>query len=383
MEGLLFRLHISVSEIESRIADVLTSPKESGTLELIVRRPKPNARVVVETGVLDVDEGLIGDNWLTRGNRWLRGGDPKRQITVMNWRFAKLVAVEQSRIPLAGDQLYVDLDLSKENVPPGTRLAVGDAIIEVTTPPHLGCKKFVERFGVDAMNFANSEFGRQHNLRGVNARVVTGGEIAVGDAVSKLVLARRLLPLRLQTPRPGNQFLPICLMNPGVCSSVRFPSVSNLSPAVAIITSGLFIGNMLRKTIIFRRSYWARAVAIPPIEAPIIAAGLPPRRCRRTAAKPNRSRSSVRPGSNSYTRASKNYRVRLAYLSFEFGDYLRRCLVVVLVVRRYRRDVERFDLDALRRSSTAARNAPRLYEPSRRLPAIPNILILSAILFSP
>ena len=187
MEGSLFRLHISGAEIESRIADVLESPKDSGTLRMIVRRPKVNKREAVETGALDVEEGLIGDNWLTRGSRWRKGGDPKRQITVMNWRFANLVAMSEERIPLAGDQLFVDLDLSKENVPPGTRIAVGsDAVIEVTAPPHLGCKKFVERFGIDAMTFANSEFGRQHNLRGVNARVISGGDVRTGGRVAKL-----------------------------------------------------------------------------------------------------------------------------------------------------------------------------------------------------
>jgi MOSC domain-containing protein YiiM len=101
----------------------------------------------------------------------------------MNWRFARLVAGAEERIPLAGDQLFVDLDLSRENLPVGTRIEVGAAVIEVTKPPHLGCKKFVERFGMDAMEFANSELGRLHNLRGINAKVVSSGEIAIGDKV--------------------------------------------------------------------------------------------------------------------------------------------------------------------------------------------------------
>ena len=186
MEGSLFRLHISTAEIESRIADVLGSPKDAGTLKMVVRRPKVNDREAVESGTLEIEKGLVGDNWLTRGSRWRKGGDPKRQITVMNWRFAKLVAMGEERIPLAGDQLFVDLDLGVGNVPPGTRISVGaDAVVEVTAPPHLGCKKFVERFGTDAMNFANSEFGRRHNLRGINAKVILSGEIAVGDAVTK------------------------------------------------------------------------------------------------------------------------------------------------------------------------------------------------------
>ena len=183
MDGSFNAVYLSTVAIEAGINEVLASPKDHGTLRLIVRRPKVNAREVTDTGRLDAEKGLVGDNWLTKGNKWRRGGDPKRQLTVMNWRFARLIAIDEGRIPLAGDQLYVDLDLSKENLPPGTRLTVGDAIIEITEPPHLGCKKFVERFGIDAMTFANSEFGRLHNLRGINAKVVVGGDISVGDTV--------------------------------------------------------------------------------------------------------------------------------------------------------------------------------------------------------
>lgn len=188
MDGMFDLGHLTTEEIEAGIEDVLASPKREGTLRLIVQRPKVNERRVAETGTLDIAQGLIGDNWLIKGSRWRRGGDPKRQITVMNWRFARLVAGGESRIPLAGDQLYVDLDLGVENLPPGTRLAIGDAaIIEVTKPPHLGCRKFVLRFGMDAMTFANSEFGRLHNLRGINARVVISGGIAIGDKVRTAV----------------------------------------------------------------------------------------------------------------------------------------------------------------------------------------------------
>ena len=187
MDGSFITPALTTQEIEAGMEEVLASPKGEGTLRLIVRRPKVNARQAVESGRLDLDQGLVGDNWRTKGSKWRRGGDPKRQLTEMNWRFARLVAVDENRVPLAGDQLYVDLDLSKENVPPGTRLSVGDnAIIEITEPPHLGCKKFVERFGVDAMTFANSEFGRLYNLRGVNAKVVRGGDISTGSRIALL-----------------------------------------------------------------------------------------------------------------------------------------------------------------------------------------------------
>ena len=186
MDGAFRVPRLSTVEIEAGIENVLASPKNRGTLRLIVRRPMVNVRETVDSGRLDPDEGLVGDNWRTKGNRWRRGGDPKRQLTIMNWRFANLIAADEDRIPLAGDQLYVDLDLSRENLSPGTRLAVGEAVVEVTAPPHLGCKKFVERFGMDAMTSANSDFGRLHNLRGVNARVIAGGNIATGGHITKL-----------------------------------------------------------------------------------------------------------------------------------------------------------------------------------------------------
>ena len=184
MDGSHLSPHLTTTEIEAGIEHVLASPDREGTLRLIVQRPNPNGRTVVTTGELDVEEGLVGDNWLTKGSKWRRGGDPKRQITVMNWRFASLIAGQEERIPLAGDQLYVNLDLGHENLPPGTRISIGNvAVIEVTEPPHLGCKKFVERFGMDAMMFANSDFGRLHNLRGVNAKIITSGEVSAGDRV--------------------------------------------------------------------------------------------------------------------------------------------------------------------------------------------------------
>jgi hypothetical protein len=187
MDGKLFEKHITKTEIEARIGHVLESPKDQGTLAMIVRRPKIGKREVISEGILDSGLGLLGDNWLTRGSsRTTDGkGHPEMQLNLMNIRFAELIAGDSSRVPLAGDQMYVDLDLGSANLPTGTILAIGTALIEITSIPHLGCKKFVERFGMDAMMFANSDFGRQHNLRGVNARVVIGGKIAVGNRVIK------------------------------------------------------------------------------------------------------------------------------------------------------------------------------------------------------
>jgi hypothetical protein len=178
--------HLRTEELEAGLAQIRASPRDAGTLALIVQRPAIDERRIVEAARLSVDDGLIGDNWKTRGSRMTAdgGAHPEMQLNVMNARVAALVAQERSRWALAGDQLYVDLDLSAENLPPGTRLQLGEAVIEVTAMPHTGCRKFVQRFGRDAMAFVNSQVGRQLNLRGINARVVTGGEIRVHDIVT-------------------------------------------------------------------------------------------------------------------------------------------------------------------------------------------------------
>ncbi len=152
-----------------------------------MRRPTIGAREVLEEGQLDLTVGLIGDNWRVKASTATPDGspDPAGQITLMNARTAGVVAGQRERWALAGDQLYVDLDLSDANLPPGTRLAIGDAVIEITAKPHLGCAKFAARFGRDALRFVNTGAGRVLNLRGRNARVVVPGTIRRGDLVRR------------------------------------------------------------------------------------------------------------------------------------------------------------------------------------------------------
>jgi MOSC domain-containing protein YiiM len=174
------------SELEAGLDDVRAAPQDEGTLELIVVRPVVDEREVPDAAELDVDQGVVGDRWLAFGRSGGRPANPKAQVTLMSSRAAALVAGDRERWPLAGDQLYVDLDLSDENLPPGSRLSLGSAVLEVTDEPHTGCKKFTARFGLDAMAFVNSPVGRALNLRGINARVVESGSVRVGDAVTKL-----------------------------------------------------------------------------------------------------------------------------------------------------------------------------------------------------
>src|SRR5919112_1681802 len=162
--------HLTAAELEAGLVDIRRSPKDAGPLELIVRRPCVDEREVLAEGELHPSEGLVGDSWKERGSSRTSDGSahPEMQLNIMNARVIALVSQGRERWPLAGDQLYMDLDLSGENLPAGTRLALGEALIEVTAQPHTGCKKFVERFGLDAMRFVNSPVGRELNLRGIN-----------------------------------------------------------------------------------------------------------------------------------------------------------------------------------------------------------------------
>jgi hypothetical protein len=181
---------LTTEELHAGLEGIRLSPKDEGVLELIVRRPHIGEREVLDEGQLDIVDGLVGDTWSTRGSRRSKDGlaHPDMQLNIMNARVIALVAQDRERWHLAGDQLFMDLDLSGVNLPPGTRLAVGSAVIEVTAEPHTGCQKFVSRFGLDAMKFVNSPVGRELNLRGINARVVKPGTIRVRDVARKVVV---------------------------------------------------------------------------------------------------------------------------------------------------------------------------------------------------
>jgi MOSC domain-containing protein YiiM len=174
--------HATAEELEGLLGGIRQAPAADGTVELIVRRPAGDEREVLEEASLDPSEGLVGDTWKARGN----GSDPDTQLTLMNARVTAAVARDPARWPLAGDQLYVDLDLSTANLPPGTRLAIGAAVVEVTDQLHAGCAKFTQRFGSAAIRFVNSPAGRELRLRGMYARVVKGGIVRRGDPIRKL-----------------------------------------------------------------------------------------------------------------------------------------------------------------------------------------------------
>lgn len=181
-------LHLTRAALEAGLDEIRAAPADEGVLRMIVRRPAVDAREVLETAELDRVAGLVGDTWPARGSSRTADGSPHpdMQLTLMSARVIALVAGRPERWPLAGDQLFVDLDLSEANLPPGTRLAIGTAVVEVTEQPHTGCRKFVDRFGSDAMKFVNSPEGRALRLRGVNTRVVQSGTIHVGEVLRKL-----------------------------------------------------------------------------------------------------------------------------------------------------------------------------------------------------
>ncbi len=173
-------------ELEAGLDEVVRAPRRTGRVLAIAVRPAVDRRELVEEAMLDVDAGVVGDTWRSRGSSSTphRSADPRAQVTVMNARFARLIAGEEvDRWALAGDQLYVDLDLSVEQLPAGTRLSIGDAVLEVSEKPHTGCAKFSAPFGVDALRVVGSPQGSALRLRGMNTRVITGGAVRVGDEI--------------------------------------------------------------------------------------------------------------------------------------------------------------------------------------------------------
>lgn len=172
--------HLTYAELEAGLPEIERSPRERGVLDMIVRRPASRGREVLDEATLDVEQGLVGDRWADGKRRRVN------QLTVINARLISLLAQSRERWPLAGDQLYVDLDLSLEHLPAGTRVAVGAAEIEVSPEPHTGCRLFAERYGKDAQRFVGSGVGHALQLRGINAWVVKSGVVRVGDAVRVL-----------------------------------------------------------------------------------------------------------------------------------------------------------------------------------------------------
>lgn len=183
--------HRTPEELQAFLPALLAAPRDAGTLDLVVRRPDLGRREVLAEAELDVAVGLVGDSWSRRpSTRSADGGPhPDMQLNVMSAPLAAFLAGSPGRGALAGDQLYLDLDLSHENLPAGSRLTIGDpgrrgAVIEVTEQPHTGCAKFVARFGAEAMRFVNGTQGRPLRLRGLNARVVVPGRVRPGDPVT-------------------------------------------------------------------------------------------------------------------------------------------------------------------------------------------------------
>lgn len=181
--------HRTLDELLTTLPDIRRSPSDQGALDLLVRRPKEGEREVLQEGTLDVHQGLVGDNWLARGSKRTEDGSahPGMQIAIMPSRaIAAIASPDRDLWPLAGDQLYLDMDLSPDNLPPGARLSLGTATLEITDCPHNGCKKFLARFGPDAMEFLAAPEGKSRRLRGVYAKVVTSGTVRPGDIARKL-----------------------------------------------------------------------------------------------------------------------------------------------------------------------------------------------------
>jgi MOSC domain-containing protein YiiM len=181
-------LEVELARLEESLAYIQEAPADGGTVELIVRRPAVDERELLTEAWLDVSAGLQGDGWSARIAPGMAGPNPEAQLTIVNARAAAAIAADRERWPLAGDQLFVDLDISQTNLPAGTRVQIGSAVIEFSSKPHTGCKKFSGRFGLDALAFVSTDAGRELRMRGANCKVVVSGMVRTGDVIRKLPL---------------------------------------------------------------------------------------------------------------------------------------------------------------------------------------------------
>ena len=181
--------HLDMNGLEAGIDYILDTPADKGLVRMIVSRPETGIRKILKSASLDTIEGLIGDNWKDRGSSSTsdKSADPETQITIMNSRVIELIAHSSDRWKLAGDQLFIEIDISRNNLPPGSKLKVGSAVIEVSGKPHTGCQKFSQRFGLDALKFVSTPMARELCFRGINARVMKSGIVTVGDIVNKVL----------------------------------------------------------------------------------------------------------------------------------------------------------------------------------------------------
>ncbi len=164
------------------------APKDAGRVDLIVMRPEENARILPDRIEVTAAQGLPGDHW-KRGSGYALedgSGDPEAQICMTMSGIMRAIAPDPTTWPPAGDNLFLDMDLTPANMPPGTAFAIGSAEFVVTPLPHNGCQKFIDRYGRDACLFVNTGVGKEHRLRGIYARVTRDGSISVGDPVRKL-----------------------------------------------------------------------------------------------------------------------------------------------------------------------------------------------------
>ncbi len=180
--------HLDMAELNAGLPDILASPGNGGVVRGIVVRPAKKMRRELETAEVSLARGMYGDHW--EHGCWKSTEDgrphPDVQICIMNARCIDLIAQERSNWAPAGDNLFIDMDLSPENLPPGTRVGLGSAILEITDTPHNGCAQFIARYGRDACVFVNTGEGKRLRLRGIYGRVVRDGRVSVGDRVTKL-----------------------------------------------------------------------------------------------------------------------------------------------------------------------------------------------------
>ncbi len=176
--------HLPMEDLLKRLAALPRAPRDRGEIAALFARPGSNERTPIEKANLTAAGGMPGDRW-SRPREGKPDPRPDKMLATMQAGVARMIANGQP-LGLFGDNLYLDLDLSAANLPAGTRLRAGGAVLEVTPEPHNGCLKFKARVGADALRLVSRKEDRHRNLRGIYLKVIEDGLVAAGDPVEVL-----------------------------------------------------------------------------------------------------------------------------------------------------------------------------------------------------
>ncbi|MEF3048329.1 MOSC domain-containing protein [Pseudotabrizicola sp. L79] len=179
---------VTMAELMAALPQVLAAPKTDARIDGLCFRPAFNQRQFPDSLTLTRDQGVPGERWLTAPWMKLPDGspDPRIQVSILPLRVMDLVWRDREGQPHPGDTIVADLDMSEANLPAGTLLQAGTAVVRVSDAFNDACVKWKVRYGKDAKDWVKAPGHPPLRLRGVLCSVEQDGIVRLGDRLRKL-----------------------------------------------------------------------------------------------------------------------------------------------------------------------------------------------------